>query len=310
MSDITFSVVVCSYNHADLLRRALAALGRQTFDPSRYEIIVVDNNSRDATRAVTEEFAARDPRIRYCFEPTQGLSHARNCGLKEARGLYVAYLDDDCRPPADWLRVASDIVDRVSPMAMGGPYHADFGGVKPAWASESFHSYIPFADARVLKPEEYWALVGGNVFFRRSVFGVVGGFDPRFGHVGETLAYGDETDVLEKISNHSPGALYYDPRLYVNHLVRPDKLTLSYTLRASFGAGRSSVRRGRTPSARPPGRLLLSAAAAMVRLTADVLVHVAVRDRRKYPHFRSYFDQNTLTYVRQLGSVYEQSRSR
>jgi glycosyltransferase involved in cell wall biosynthesis len=309
MGQLTFSVVVCTYNHAGLLPGVVDALARQTLDRSRYEIIVVDNNSSDDTRAVVEALGRRHAGLRYVFEPAQGLSHARNRGWKQAQGLYVAYIDDDCRPPAAWLSVADEILERRSPMVLGGPYHTAFEGPRPRWVSESFNSFVPFLEPRVLEPNQYGSLVGGNVFFRRSLFGVVGGFDPRLGHVGETLAYGDETAVLKEISDRFPGSLYYDPRLYVNHLVRPEKLTLGYNVRAAFGAGRSVVRRrGAVPQA--PARLVLGAGATVLSLAVDILVRMLLRDRRRYPYPRNYLYGSTLAYVRRLGSLYEQGRLR
>ncbi|MGD8380729.1 MAG: glycosyltransferase, partial [Syntrophobacterales bacterium] len=94
---IKISVIVCTYNRAELLGGTLRTLCHQTLDTSEYEVIVVDNNSTDNTREVVDEFCRRSSNVRYCFEPQQGLSHARNQGLQEAKGKYVAYIDDDAR---------------------------------------------------------------------------------------------------------------------------------------------------------------------------------------------------------------------
>ena len=93
----SISVVVCTFNRAQLAATAIESLCEQTADKSQYEVIVVDNNSQDNTREVTEDFCSRYPNLRYCLEEEQGLSHARNRGWRESRGVYVAYVDDDCR---------------------------------------------------------------------------------------------------------------------------------------------------------------------------------------------------------------------
>src|SRR5438876_3486068 len=98
------SVVLCTYNRAALLQPAIDALLSQTGDVS-YEIIVVDNNSTDATGSVIREIVARaGGRVVYTFEPQQGLSHARNRGLALARASIIAFTDDDVRVAPDWVQ--------------------------------------------------------------------------------------------------------------------------------------------------------------------------------------------------------------
>ena len=97
------SVVLSTYNRADRLPSALDALLSQSAGAA-YEVIVVDNNSTDATRTVIEQAAARsDGRLRYVFEPRQGLSHGRNAGIAAARSPIIAFSDDDVRVAPDWI---------------------------------------------------------------------------------------------------------------------------------------------------------------------------------------------------------------
>ena len=299
------SVVVCTYNRARLLAGVLEALRGQTLDPLRYEIVVIDNNSTDDTRRVVETF----PHVRYAFEATQGIAHARNRGWREARGRYVGYVDDDCRPPAQWLATATRLIERVAPNVVGGPYLPLYDAPVPRWLKDSHVSFVPGHDAGFLKPEQYTALIGGNVFVRREVFEAVEGFDPRLGHVGTTIAYGEETAFFRNVSDRFPGSLYYDPALYVHHLVRTERLTLSYNVRAAFAAGRSFVRRQQPP---PDGwaPLVGQAALTLLRLAADVPVRLLLRDRAKYPYPMTYIVEHTLHYVHRLGFLYEQGHVR
>src|SRR5881296_1050143 len=92
------TVLVCTHNRADLLRGALESL-----EPTRFEVLVVDNASTDATPAVVAECAARAKiEIRCARETELGLDAARNRGLREAAGEFVAFLDDDARARHDW----------------------------------------------------------------------------------------------------------------------------------------------------------------------------------------------------------------
>lgn len=84
------SVIIPSYNRAKLLGRAIDSVLHQTF--SDYEIIVVDDGSKDNTKDVLKAY---DGKIKYIYQANRGISGARNQGIKEARGEYIAFLDSD-----------------------------------------------------------------------------------------------------------------------------------------------------------------------------------------------------------------------
>ncbi|WP_150118011.1 glycosyltransferase family 2 protein, partial [Meiothermus taiwanensis] len=90
----TFSVVIPTYNRAQLLARTVRAFLAQDGVP--FEVIVVDDGSTDATPEVLAGF--RDPRLRVLRQPNAGLASARNAGLLQARGQYVLFNDDDIVP--------------------------------------------------------------------------------------------------------------------------------------------------------------------------------------------------------------------
>ncbi len=119
---LMISVIICNYNRVELFANALQTIREQTLETSYYEIIVVDNNSQDGTHDIMEHFCRDYANIRYCLETRQGLSHARNLGWREANGEYVAYIDDECKVPVQWLAVARQIIERQSPAVFGGPY--------------------------------------------------------------------------------------------------------------------------------------------------------------------------------------------
>ena len=97
MSDVDISVLLCTYNRAQILEDALESLVAQVLpNEIRFEIVVVDNNSTDPTRTVIQKFAGEsDVPIRYVFEPSAGIAQARNRSLLEARGQWFAFIDDD-----------------------------------------------------------------------------------------------------------------------------------------------------------------------------------------------------------------------
>ncbi len=100
------TVVLCTYNRCQTLRRALdSAAGLTVPESVHWEILVVDNNSDDQTREVVQEFSSRYPgRFRYLFEPQPGKSYALNAGIREARGDVLAFMDDDVTVEPTWLQ--------------------------------------------------------------------------------------------------------------------------------------------------------------------------------------------------------------
>ena len=99
------SVIICTYNRAQNLPVCLGRLaGQQGVDGLEWEVLVVDNNSTDATREALAELARTLPiAIRYTFEPQQGLNYARNRGAQESLGRYFGYIDDDIQTSPQWL---------------------------------------------------------------------------------------------------------------------------------------------------------------------------------------------------------------
>ena len=89
------SVIVCTYNREDIIRDCLDALVNQDVEDGLFEVLVIDNNSSDRTQQVVTKYTRLHPNFHLFFEGSQGLSYARNLGLKESKADYVAYIDDD-----------------------------------------------------------------------------------------------------------------------------------------------------------------------------------------------------------------------
>lgn len=302
LSAIEISVVVCTFNRADLLRVCLETLVTQDFSPSAYEIIVVDNNSRDATAAVASEFAARYSHVRSVFEPTQGLSNARNRGWREARGAYVAYVDDECKVPPTWLSNACTVIAAHAPDMLGGPYGAWYAMPKPPWFKDAYGStYFKGAVARPLPEGEY--LSGGNMLLRRDLL-IAGGFDPHLGMNGENLSYGEETVFQIQLRERKPACLiYYDPALLLYHMVRPEKMQLRHVLRGCIARGRSSAQVFPVVPSNHRQRLI-----AIIRSIRDLARHLALtiwhaslglllRDRTTAPYPQNHIYEKVFHHI-------------
>jgi glycosyltransferase involved in cell wall biosynthesis len=112
------SVIIPTHNRKDLLRRCLAAATSQDYPD--YEVIVVDDGSTDGTGAmVRREF----PQVRYIRqERNRGPAAARNRGIKVATGEIIAFTDDDCLLPLDFLSRLADGYRRYPEVAGVGGY--------------------------------------------------------------------------------------------------------------------------------------------------------------------------------------------
>jgi glycosyltransferase involved in cell wall biosynthesis len=302
---LAVSIVVATYNRAPLLGGVLRTLVAQPVHPRNYEIIVVDNNSRDDTPAVVKDFALRHAGMRYSLQTRQGLSHARNRGWHVARGEYVAFVDDDCEAPQTWLPHAVGIIARRRPAAFGGPYRPLFRSQRPAWFRDAYGANGHGDVARPLGLHEY--LSGGNFFVRRDVLGALGGFDPQHGMIGGALGYGEETALQRRLRRELPGEMiYYDPRLVVDHLVRPEKMTLRWAARHQFTSGRFVYRIFDADHGdQSRRRSWFRVGHAALRLCHGLTIGCLLRDRRRYPRYQQYLWECALPQLEPLGRFYE-----
>lgn len=299
------TVIICTYNRCDLLKSVMETLIDQKLPPDYYELIIVDNNSNDSTKEFVQKFTVQNSKynIRYILEPNQGLSHARNRGWKEAKGEYVAYTDDDCKIPADWLTVAKNTIEKYSPDVFGGPYFAFYLSDKPKWFKDEYGSHVQCAEFRELYSNEF--LDGANMFFRCSILEEMGGFDPNLGMKGKTIGYGEETALLLTIRERKPEySILYNPDLFVYHLVPAQKMNLAWNIKNKFKDGIFSAKIFATSSQQNASkfRALLSGIISVFYLLFDVTFGLCLRDRHKYPFYQNYLYEHSLRLIAKLGN--------
>jgi GT2 family glycosyltransferase len=207
------SVVVCTVNRfdhlIDCLRAILANTGRD------FEVLVVDQND-PATHARAVAAAGDDPRLRWICSEVRGLSHARNRALAEARAPLIAFTDDDCRVPADWVEhiEATFAADPELSILFGAALLRPEDRAK-GWGAEfephhtrEFRHTLPDGGAT-------WG-VGANMTIHRRVFERVGGFDVMLG-VGAPFTAGEEIDLTIRALADGFKVLH-SPRVSLIHL--------------------------------------------------------------------------------------------
>lgn len=182
-----FSVVIPAWNEEQFVPRAIAALKRQDFPQSEFEIIVVDNGSTDRTSEVAREYGAD----RVLDEPRRGTNIARETGRRAAQGEIIVCLDADCIPPPSWLRHISRALSQDGVAAVSGPYDYGFRGLTKLADILYSHRLFSYAD-RILafvfrKP--FGVIRAGNFAAWRSTLERIGGFPP-FTFWGDDAALG------------------------------------------------------------------------------------------------------------------------
>ena len=235
------SIIICTYNRANWLGAALASLAEQTLARDRYEVLLVDNNSTDATVDVVAAYKEKIANLNYLKEVRQGLSHARNLGWQSARGEFVAFMDDDARAAPDWCERIVAAFRNVTPrpVSVGGKILPLFESPLPSWFSPEIEVRSWGETAGFLEESRRrYGFSGSNMSFPREVLARYGGFSANLGMQGRKIRLGEDSYLFSRIQERQP-YFWYDPQLVVYHLVPQRNLTLRYRLNRAFAAGRS-----------------------------------------------------------------------
>ena len=245
---LRLSLVIATYNRAESLLVTLNSVAEQTAPTEQWECIVVNNNSTDNTEEQFTEFAQAHPdlRLRMVKELRQGLSFARNRGIGEGEGEYIAIIDDDERIAPDFISSYIELFDSTpDAMAAGGPIVAEYPTGKPCWMSRFTERPIAntmyFGDKVCVFPAGRIP-GGGNMALRRSAVKRYGVFDTALGYVGEQLIGGEECDLFERLQI-AEAKYYYVPGAVMYHIIPKEKLTQEYLSRLSYNVGVSQLRR-------------------------------------------------------------------
>lgn len=233
MPSVDISVVLCTYNRADVLRLQLESLIHQkTENTFTYEIVVVDDASTDNTRDVVEEFkrnAGVD--VRYAQAGGLGVAHARNRAAEEATGDWVAFTDDDQVNEKDWLFELYDMARKKNADCVGGTRDLKLPCEPPFALTPQMRSILGekfFPDSRIYVRDDMPTT--GSILIRRSAFGVIGPFD-------DTLYWSGEDDLFARRILAAGLVVWFAPKSVVHHIIPEHRLSESYFRWASLRVG-------------------------------------------------------------------------
>jgi glycosyltransferase involved in cell wall biosynthesis len=245
ISEPKISAIICTHNRDRYLGLAIDSLLAQDLD--NFEILVIDNASTDTTKAVVEARLS-DPRLRYVYESTLGLSTARNRGAQEANAAILAYLDDDAIATPTWLSTLIQAYEQDDKLAIAGGKVTLIwtdGITPPTWLSDSLAGNLGAYDlGETLTYIEQPGLTprGLNYSIRRNFLDSVGGFDPKLGRVGTNLLSNEELQMTE-LALQRDWQVAYLPTALVAHHVSPERVKRSWFLDRGWWQGISECYR-------------------------------------------------------------------
>lgn len=277
---IRLSLIIATYNRAAPLLTALESVVHQDADAALWECVVVNNNSKDDTEERFAQFAARYPslNLRMVRETQQGLSHARNRGIAESTGQYIAIIDDDERINEAFISSYICFFDAHPDAASaGGRIIPEYPSGHPAWMSR-------YVEQPIANPIDLGSAVrefpaghipgGGNMALRRSAVVRYGAFDPSLGRVGGKLIGGEESDLFERLARGGERC-FYVPDAVMWHIIPPEKLTDDYFARLCYNVGVSQRVRAKLHR-----RYLRTVTTEMLKWGATLLLALTMRPCR------------------------------
>lgn len=202
-----FSIIMCTYQRAALIPRAIDSLRAQS--ESDWELLVVDDGSTDDTEHIVQKYGAMDRRIRYIRQGHGGSARARNTGITEASGLFVTFLDSDDEYAPEHLYSRRQMLLSFPAIQL---LH---GGVLIIG-----DEYVIDKNDPTVKIHLSECVVGGTFVVRRSVFADIGGFD--------LVPYAEDALFFERASTKGIMIAQTDHPTYIYHRDSPDALTVTY----------------------------------------------------------------------------------
>lgn len=175
MSDLTFSIIIPVYNAEQYLRRCVDSVLAQSY--TDFELLLIDDGSRDQSPAICDEYAATDRRVLVFHKPNGGVSSARNLGLDNAKGEYLVFWDADDYVPHNTLEVFDNAIHKYGADVVIGQYQeistdgTVINQTNPLDKETLFdHSYITQSILRyAISPNSFFGSCWVKTF-RRKVF--------------------------------------------------------------------------------------------------------------------------------------------
>jgi succinoglycan biosynthesis protein ExoM len=224
------SICVATYKREQLLRKLLESLLVQVIPENiSVEVIIVDNDPVETARTVAEEyFAKSDITFKYFTQPEKNISLTRNKAVKEAKGEYIAFIDDDEIADKDWLKNLYSAINDYNADAVFGKVISYFDEATPLWIRNTFLYNRPEpATGSVAEVTR-----SGNCMIKSSLIkNIPGPFDTRYG-----LSGGEDTHLFISLSKR--GAKYVNCFEAITYEYVPaERSTYKWLIKRAFRTG-------------------------------------------------------------------------
>ena len=238
----------CTYNRADRLENLVAAMRAQDC-PVPFEILAVNNNSKDNTLAILEKLAAQSGApLRFVTESAQGIVPARNRAIEESLNSDIlVFIDDDELPQAGLLNAAYDAIVHEGAQCAGGRIEVDFTAHgRPAWLEDDllgFLAEVKHGDMPFWITDDTTPVWTANISYDMRLFrdDPTLRFDRRYNREGADVGGGEDAIMFRTLLSRGT-KIRYRPDMVANHFVEPWRLKRSYFLMLHYRAG---LRHGR-----------------------------------------------------------------
>ncbi len=188
---IAVTIVVPAYNASEYIAKTVKSVLQQTY--TDFELLVIDDGSTDDTADIVHNFSLQDSRVKLISQENQGVSVARNTGIKMAKGEFIAFLD------ADDLWLPNKLVSHLEHLHQNSEVGVSFGKVEFLSSNGELTGYISNSPLGAIKSEyllyENPTVTTSNIVVRREVFEQVGYFD-------EQISYSEDLEWLLRLSCH------------------------------------------------------------------------------------------------------------
>ena len=252
------SIAICTYNRVEQLRVLLNQFVQ--FNDGlklNIEILIIDNNSQDATPEMVNKFSSVLP-ISFFKEPEQGLACARNRAIIEYKGDALLFVDDDVSITLGAIQAYSEALKKYPDTDFfGGKINIDWQGDVPNWLKSDdlvllnglFGKY-DLGSNNLEYGGQHMLPFGANFILRRQLIDKVGSFDIALGVKGQAIGRGEETDYFNRACELNFKGMYI-AAAEVGHRFQRDRVNLAYLYRYGIQKGRARVLVGNEASHKP-----------------------------------------------------------
>ncbi len=238
------SVSLCTHNRRVQLAKTLASLEKQTTeDAFSYEVIVIDDGSTDDTQEFLAGFSKQTSMpFRYVRENGAGVGQARNRGVTESRGEWIAFIDDDEMAEPDWLLRLAETAFPHDADCVGAPILVEspkdslitpVGTVLKLLGESPVMKRTYGEETRKDKVPIYNLPSTGNALVKRSVFDDIGMFNP-------SLSVGEDMDFFRR-ARKAGCNIFRAPNAVVYHILPPERFTPDYLIPLAVHSGKTQA---------------------------------------------------------------------